>query len=67
MKHLNLSPVEQSVLSAVRNEPLTSFQILKKVDSVPMILSLYSVLDQLKSKGVLKSFVKQNQKYHCAS
>lgn len=67
MKHLNLSDTELSVLNAIRKEPLTSFQILKKVDNVPMILSLYNVLDQLKNKGVLKSFVKQNQKYHSAS
>jgi Fe2+ or Zn2+ uptake regulation protein len=67
MKQLNLTAAEQSVLNAVQEEHLTSFQILKKVDNVPMILSLYNVLDQLTTKGVIKSYVKQNQKYHCAS
>lgn len=67
MKHLNLTAAEQSVLNAVSKEPLTSSEILKKVDNVPMILSLYNILDELKSKGVLKSFVKQDRKYHFAS
>ncbi len=67
MKTINLSAAEQSVLNVVQKEPLTSFEILKKVDNVPMILSLYNVLDELTNKGVIKSFVKENKKYHCAS
>lgn len=67
IKHLNLTAAEQSVLNAVSKKPLTSSEILKKVDNVPMILSLHNILDELKSKGVLKSFVKQDRKYHCAS
>lgn len=66
MKQSNLSAIEQSVLSAVQKEHLTSYQILKKVDNVPMLLSLYNVLDNLKSKGVLRSYVKKDVKYHCA-
>lgn len=67
MKPLDLTPAEESVLNAVRKEPLTSHQILKKVDNIPMILSLYTIIDELKSKGAIKSFVKKNNKYHCAS
>lgn len=60
----HLTAEEQSVLNAVQQEHLTSFEILKRVDNVSMILSLYNVLDKLKSKGVLKSYVKQDMKYH---
>lgn len=67
MKTINLSAAEQSVLNVVQKEPLTSFEILKRVDNVPMILSLYTVLDELTNKGIIKSFVKENKKYHCAS
>lgn len=67
MNTIKLSPAEQSVLKVVQKEPLTSFEILKKVDNIPMILSLYNVLDELKNKGIIKSFIKENKKYHCAS
>ncbi|MDP5093503.1 MAG: hypothetical protein NWQ17_09330 [Polaribacter sp.] len=67
MKTNSLSAAEQSVLNVVQKEPLTSFEILKRVDNVPMILSLYNVLDDLRNKGIIKSFIKENKKYHCAS
>ncbi|MHB0755396.1 hypothetical protein [Polaribacter sp. M15] len=67
MKHNNLTAIEQSVLNALQNEHLTSFEILKKVENVSLILSLYNILDNLSSKGVLKSYVKQNRKYHYAA
>ena len=40
MKFNNLTEQQKSVLDAVQKEPLTSFQILKKVDNISMILSL---------------------------
>ncbi|MBU3012064.1 hypothetical protein KO506_11670 [Polaribacter vadi] len=67
MSHLNLTATEQSVLNAVQEEHLTSFEILKKVENVSLILSLYNILDRLNSKGVLKSYMKQNRKYHYAA
>lgn len=67
MRQSSLTAIEQSVLRAVQEEHLTSFEILKKVESVSLILSLYNILDKLKSKGVLKSYMKQNRKYHYAA
>lgn len=67
MKQTNLTAIEQSVLNAVRKEHLTSFEILQKVENVSMILSLYNIMDQLRSKGVLKSYVKKDKKYHYAA
>ena len=67
MKTSNLTAIEQSVLNAVRKEHLTSFEILNKVENVSLILSLYNVLDELKNKGVLKSYVKKDTKYHYAA
>lgn len=66
MKNNNLTEQQLSVLNVIKQEPLTSFQILKKVDNVSMILSLYSIMDELKSKGVVKSYTKENVKYHIA-
>lgn len=66
MKHNNLTEQQLSVLNVIKQEPLTSFQILKKVDNVSMILSLYTIMDQLKSKGAVKSYTKENIKYHIA-
>ena len=67
MKFNNLTEQQKSVLDAVQKEPLTSFQILKKVDNISMILSLYTIMDELKSKGALKSYTVENVKYHIAS
>jgi DNA-binding PadR family transcriptional regulator len=61
-----LTPEELSVLNTIKQQPLTSFEILKKVENISMILSLYTIIDQLKNKGVLKSYVKENTKYHIA-
>jgi hypothetical protein len=66
MKKNNFTELELSVLDVIKCEPLTSFQILDKVDNVNMILSLYTIMDDLKNKGVLKSYIKQNVKYHIA-
>lgn len=67
MKRFNLTATEQSVLNVVQKAPLTSSQILNKVDNISMILSLYNVIDKLNNKGVLKSYIEENQKYHIAS
>ncbi len=64
MKQINFTQEQLSVLNAIQQEPLTSFQILEKVENVSMILSLYTIMDQLKNKGALKSFTKKNIKYH---
>lgn len=66
MKQSDLTSIEKSVLNAVKNEHLTSYQILKKVDDVPMLLSLYSVIDNLRNKGAVESYVKEDIKYHYA-
>jgi len=60
----NFTQTELAVLNLIKEQPLTSFQILKKVESIPMILVLYTIIDDLKSKGIVKSFVEQNVKYH---
>ncbi len=67
MLHTNLTVQEQSVLSVVQNEHLTSYQILNKVENVSMILFLYNILDELNQKGIVKSYRKQDAKYHYAA
>lgn len=67
MKFNNLTEQQKSVLEVIQTEPLTSFQILKKVDNISMILSLYTIMDELKSKGAIKSYTIENVKYHIAS
>lgn len=67
MKNNNLTEQHLSVLNVIKTEPLTSFQILKRVDNISMILSLYNIMDDLKSKGALTTYTKENVKYHIAS
>ena len=67
MTKIELSQLEESVVNVIKEDHLTSFEILKKVENVSMILSLYNVLDQLNNKGVIKSYIKQDLKYHYAA
>jgi hypothetical protein len=67
MAKIELSQLEESVVNVVKENHLTSFEILKKVENISMILSLYNILDQLNSKGVIKSYIKQDLKYHYAA
>tara|TARA_R110002049_G_scaffold139124_3_gene299671 strand:+ start:624 stop:827 length:204 start_codon:yes stop_codon:yes gene_type:complete len=66
MKNNELTAQQLSVLNAIKEEPLTSFQILNKVENISMILSLYTIIDQLKSKGAINIYTKENVKYHIA-
>ncbi|MFT6065797.1 MAG: DNA-binding PadR family transcriptional regulator [Paraglaciecola sp.] len=62
----SLTPEQLLVFNVIREGPLTSFEILKKVESITMILSLYTIMDELKKRGIAKSFTKENKKYHIA-
>lgn len=66
MKNQNLTTEELSVLRVIKNKPLTSFEILKQVDNISMILSLYNIMDKLNNKGIAKSYMNNNRKYHIA-
>lgn len=59
-----ISAEEKSILHALKNEQLTSLQILKKVDSISHILKVYSLLEILTSKGLISCCIKKDMKYH---
>ncbi|MFY0604580.1 MAG: hypothetical protein JXQ93_11555 [Flavobacteriaceae bacterium] len=60
----HFSTKQQSIITALSKGPLTSIEILKKVESIPMILKLYTVLDELNEKGIVKSYMERETKYH---
>ena len=64
MKTKKLSQRHKEVVKALKAEHLTSFQILNKIKNVSLILVVYTIIDELKSMGILKSYVKQDMKYH---
>jgi Fe2+ or Zn2+ uptake regulation protein len=66
MKQNNFTESQLSVLDVIKEEAMTSSEILDKVDNVSMLLSLYNIMDELKIKGAVKSFTKENIKYHIA-
>lgn len=66
MKQNSMTEIEQSVLNAVKYEHLPSYEILKKVDNISMLLSLYNIIEKLKKEGKIKSYIKGNVKYHFA-
>lgn len=64
MNNYKLTADQKVVLNVLENEHLTSFQILEKVDNISLILVLYNIIDQLEVIGILKSYSKENKKYH---
>lgn len=67
MKRINYTSNQLDVLSVFNSDHLTTSQILKRMDSTPMILKLYTILDELKEKGVVKCYMKKDTKYHYAA
>ena len=67
MRHQKLSLNEKNVLNALSKEHLTSVQILNRIDSISLILQVYSLLEDLSSNGYVTSYVKKDVKYHCTS
>ena len=59
-----LSKSHQSVLNALGDKHLTSFELFKKVDNISIILLLYNVIDDLKNMGLLNSYNKRDERYH---
>ncbi len=64
MKTQELTTRQLEVINELKNEHLTSFQILKRSNNFSLILGVYNVLDELKNMGILQSYMKQNVKYH---
>ncbi|MFD2568832.1 hypothetical protein [Pseudotenacibaculum haliotis] len=65
--NLQLTSKQKSVIVALSNQHLTSSEILSKAQKVPHILKLYSILDELRRKGVIQSYMKDGVKYHCVA
>ena len=62
MNEKEISTTHQAVIEALKENHLTSFQILKKIGNISLILILYNILDDLKSMGILKSYMKEGAK-----
>lgn len=67
MTENKLSLEHALVVNALKKEHLTSYQLLKKIKSISLILVLYNILDDLRNKGILKSYMKQDSKFHYIS
>ena len=67
MKKVQLNSKEEMVIAALQSKPLTSEEILLKAERIPHILKLYSILDNLRCKGMVKSYAKGGLKYHYIS
>jgi Fe2+ or Zn2+ uptake regulation protein len=66
MNQQEITSKQKSVLSVLNNQHLTSVEILNEAKSIPHILTLYSILDELRNMGMIQSYMKQNLKYHVA-
>lgn len=66
MNNSNLTAVELSILNIVRRRHLSTHEILNNMDEAPMMFSLYNSIDNLRKKGKLKRYKKDNVMYHFA-
>ncbi|MFY9244102.1 MAG: hypothetical protein WAO74_13875 [Polaribacter sp.] len=64
METLQLTKLQEDVISVLRTEHLTSFEILKRVNNAQLILVIYNNIDELKSMGIVNSYSKNDIKYH---
>ena len=67
MSQQEFTSKEESVIRALNNQHLTSSEILSRTKTIPHLLKLYSVLDRLRQKGLVESYVKEGVKYHYAA
>ena len=67
MERGQLNHNEEVVIAVLESKPLTSREILSQTKQIPHILKLYSILDDLRCKGIIKSYAKGNIKYHYIS
>lgn len=61
---MQLGNIHKIIIEVLENEHLTSFQILNKIKDNSFTLEIFSVIDELNKLGILKSYVKQDLKYH---
>lgn len=61
---MNLTNVHKAVIDVLEKDHLTSFQILNKIKDIALTLEVYGIIDELNNNGVVKSYVKQDLKYH---
>lgn len=64
MRQEKFTSKEQSVINALQEKHLTSYEILQRVEGISLLLVLYRILDQLHNKGALLSYMKEDRKYH---
>lgn len=64
MINKGLTENHQSVIKALGDQHLTSLQLFNRVENIPMILSFYDVLKDLRSMGLLNSYKKKNAIFH---
>ena len=64
MKTIQLTDLQEAVVEALKKEHLTSFQILNRVKNTSFTIEVFSIIDDLNKKGILKSYIKEELKYH---
>ena len=64
METIELTAQHQQVIEVLKEEHLTSFQILNRVKDISLILVVYTIIYELKSLGLLETYTKNGKKYH---
>ena len=67
MSHQKLSLNEKNILNIISKEHLISIQIFNRIESISLILQVFSILEDLSSKGYITSYVKNDVRCHFVS
>lgn len=59
-----LTNLHKEVIEVLEKEHLTSFEILNKIKNISVTIEVYGIIDELNKMGILKSYIKQDLKYH---
>lgn len=59
-----LTNLHKEVIEVLEKEHLTSFEILNKIKNISVTIEVYGIIEELNKMGILKSYIKQDLKYH---
>ncbi|WP_430927524.1 hypothetical protein [Polaribacter marinivivus] len=64
MKINKISNLHKKIVSVLKKEPLTGYQILERIQNTSLILNVYKILDDLNKQGVIKTSTRDKMKIY---
>jgi DNA-binding PadR family transcriptional regulator len=64
MKINKISNLHNKIVRVLKNEPLTGYQILERIQNTSLILNVYKILDDLNKQGLIKTSTRDKMKIY---